>query len=82
MSSYTEAQGRKRYNRAVGIAEFIIEGNTKQETVEEFRVSRDTIDRDLEFLRTCLWGDKEGNLKLYTKAKKQFQKNSRAKKEQ
>ena len=67
---------RKRYNRAVGIAEFIIEGNTKKEAMKEFRVSRDTIDRDLELLRNCHCGDEKRNLQLYIDVKKQFKKNS------
>ena len=82
MRSYTEARVRKRYNRAVGIAKFIIKGNTKEKAVEEFGVSRDTINRDLEFLRTCSWGDEKENSKLYIKAKRQIAKNSKAKKEQ
>ena len=48
--SYIDEE-RKRYNRAVGVAEYILEGNTKKEAMKEFRVSRDTIDRDLDFLK-------------------------------
>ncbi len=71
--SYIEE--RKRYNRAVGIAEFILEGNTKKEAMKEFRVSRDTIDRDLEFLKNCYYGNEKRNLKLYIVVKKQLKKN-------
>ena len=38
-----------RYNRAVGIEKFIIEGHTIKETIEEFRVSKETIKRDIIF---------------------------------
>ena len=72
--SYIEEE-RKRYNRAVGIAEFILEGNTKKEAMKEFRVSRDTIDRDLEFLKNCYYGNEKRNLKLYIVVKKQLKKN-------
>lgn len=67
---------RKRYNRAVGIAQFILEGNTKKEAIKEFRVSRDTIDRDLDFLKNCYYGNEKRNLQLYIKVKKQLKKNS------
>ena len=66
---------RKRYNRAVGFAEYILEGNTKKETIKEFRVSRDTIDRDLVFLKNCHYGNEKRNLQLYIKVKKQLKKN-------
>ena len=72
--SYIEEE-RKRYNRAVGIAEFILEGNTKKEAMKEFRVSRDTIDRDLEFLKNCYYRNEKRNLQLYIKVKKQLKKN-------
>lgn len=66
---------RARYNRSVGIAEFIIEGNTKKETMKEFKISKDTIDRDLEFLRNCYYGNEKRNLQLYIKVKNQLKKN-------
>ena len=72
--SYIDEE-RKRYNRSVGVAEYILEGNTKKEEIKEFRVSRDTIDRDLELLRNCHCGDEKRNLQLYIKAKKQLKKN-------
>lgn len=72
--SYIEEE-RKRYNRDVGIAEFILEGNTKKEAMKEFRVSRDTIDRDLEFLKNCYYRNEKRNLQLYIKVKKQLKKN-------
>ena len=62
--SYIEEE-RKRYNRAVGVAEYILEGNTKKEAMKEFRVSRDTIDRDLDFLKNCYYGNEKRNLQLY-----------------
>ena len=64
-----------KYYRAVGIAEFIIEGHTLDETKEEFRISKDTITRDLNFLLSCLYGNHEYNIKLYIKAKQQLKKN-------
>ncbi len=72
--SYIDEE-RKRYNRAVGVAEYILEGNTKKEAMKEFRVSRDTIDRDLDFLKNCYYGNEKRNLQLYIKVKKQLQKN-------
>lgn len=60
---------RKKYNRAVGIAEFIIEGNTRKDAAEEFNVSTCTIERDLNFLACCEIGNPKRNLKLYAKAK-------------
>ena len=72
--SYIEEE-RKRYNRAVGVAEYILEGNTKKEAMKEFRVSRDTIDRDLDFLKNCYYGNEKRNLQLYIKVKKQLKKN-------
>ena len=70
--SYIDEE-RKRYNRAVGVAEYILEGNTKKEAMKEFRVSRDTIDRDLDFLKNCYYGNEKRNLQLYIKVKKPFQ---------
>ena len=69
------SEERKRYNRAVGVAEYIFEGNTKKEAIKKFRVSRDTIDRDLEFLRNCHYGNEKRNLQLYIKVKNQLKKN-------
>ena len=74
MRSYIEKE-RVRYNRAVGVAEFIIEGNTIKKTREEFNISRETIERNLEFLVHCLLGDRNRNIKLYIDAKKQLKKN-------
>ena len=72
--SYIEER-RKRYNRAVGVAEFIIEENTIKETREEFGISKNTIERDLEFLKICRLGDVKRNVQLYIDAKKQLKKN-------
>ena len=44
-----------RYNRAVGIEKFIIEGHTIKETIEEFRVSKETIKRDIIFCKDTEW---------------------------
>lgn len=61
---------KKRYNRAVGIAEFIAEGHSIRQTKEEFRISKDTIRKDLEFLATYGYGkENERNMLLYQKAK-------------
>ena len=63
----------KRYNRALGIAEFIAEGHSIKETIEEFGVSKDTISNDLNFLVGEGYGKEyERNLKLYRKAKLQL----------
>lgn len=63
----------KRYNRAVGVAEFIIEGHTISQTMEEFRISKDTIQRDLKYLGENDYGiNGKRNLELYKKAKIQL----------
>ena len=63
----------KRYNRALGIAEFIAEGHGIEETKEEFGVSKDIISRDLTFLAGQGYGKElERNQKLYKKAKLQL----------
>lgn len=65
-----------RYNRAVGIAQFILEGHTIEETKEEFRVSKTTISRDLNFLAQYGYGkEQEKNLELYKKTKIQLYRN-------
>lgn len=64
---------RERYNRAVGVAEFIIEGHTKNETAEEFGIAKTTVYHDLEFLfYYCSQSheEREKNRKLYLVAKK------------
>ena len=69
---------KKRYNRALSIAEFIVEGHTLKQTAEEFRVSDTTVKRDLEFLISQ--GNREEydrNFKLYIKAKVQLRRNSK-----
>ena len=64
---------RKHYNRAVGIAEFILEGHSIKETSEEFRVSKDLVCRDLEFLAGYGYGEElRNNRILYLKAKKKI----------
>ena len=44
---------KKKYYRAVGVAEFIIEGHTIKQTTNEFRISSDTITKDLKYLVSC-----------------------------
>lgn len=69
---------RERYNRAIGIAEFIIEGHTLKETMDEFGVKKDTISRDLVFLAQYGYGEEaKRNQELYRKAKIQLLRNSR-----
>ena len=61
----------KRYYRAIGVAEFIAEGHSIAETKEEFRISKDTIRKDLNFLAEYGYGkENEKNMLLYQKAKK------------
>ena len=65
------AQIEKRYNRALQIAEFLIEGGrVVQDVVEEFNISKDTYRKDMMLLATMGYG-KEGerNKMLYIKAK-------------
>ena len=72
--------GKKRYRRAISIAEFIAEGHTLKQTSEEFRISDATVKRDLEFLISQ--GNLEEynrNVKLYKKAKLQLWRNSKRK---
>ena len=66
----------KRYNRAVGIAEFIAEGHTIREVKDEFKISRQTMERDLNFLAQCGYGEEaKKNINLYKRAKLQLYKN-------
>lgn len=70
MTNYT-----KRYNRDLGIVEFIVEGHTMKQTAEEFKVSEATVNRALKFIITQ--GDREEherNVRLYKKAKMQLRK--------
>lgn len=66
----------KRYNRAVGIAEFIVEGHTIRETIDEFRVSKETIKRDLIFLQGYGIGEQaKRNEELFKKVQVQLYQN-------
>ncbi len=67
---------KKKYYRAVGVAEFIIEGHTIKQTTNEFRISSDTITKDLKYLVSCEYGNQKENIKLYVRAKKQLKQNS------
>lgn len=73
---------RNWYYRAIGIAEYIIEGHNITQTQEEFGVSRDTISKSLDCLRTFGSFGKELNRNqlLYVKAKQQLGKNRSSKK--
>ena len=65
-----------RYDRAVDIAQFIAEGHTLKQTIEEFRLSGRTISRDLDFLAQYGYGEEnKRNIRLYLKAKAQLQRN-------
>lgn len=65
-----------RYNRAVGIAEFIIEGHTIKETIEEFQVSKETIKRDMIFLQGYGMGEQlKRNEELFKKVQNQLYRN-------
>lgn len=69
---------RKRYNRAFGIAEFIVEGHTIRQTIDEFGVSKGTIERDLIFLAQFGYGEEaKKNMELYKRAKRQLIINSK-----
>lgn len=73
--SYIEKK-RARYNRAVGIAQYIVEENAAIKKVkEEFNISKETIEKDLDFLKHCPLGDEKENKQLYDEAKKQLRKN-------
>lgn len=61
---------KKRYYRAVAIAEFIAEGHTIAETMKEIGVCKETIRKDLIFLADYGYGkENEKNMLLYQKAK-------------
>lgn len=64
-----------RYYLAIGIGQYIVEGHTKSESLEEFNISRGKFDRTLKYLEIC-------NYKLYILAKRQLDQNmySRAQK--
>lgn len=63
----------RRYNRALGIAEFIAEGHNIEETKEEFGVSGCTINRDLYFLAGQGYGkESQRNIELCNKARLQL----------
>lgn len=65
---------QRKYNRAIGIAEYIAQGHGIKETKEEFGVSKDTIHRDLIFLANEGYGEElKRNQRLYVKAKKELQ---------
>ena len=68
-------QKNHRYYLAIGIGQYIVEGHTKSEAVEEFNISRRQLDRNLEYLESC-------NSKLYILAKRKLDQNrySRAQK--
>lgn len=61
-------QKNNRYYLAIGIGQYIIEGHTKFEALEEFNISRGKLDRTLEYLETC-------NYKLYVLAKQKLDQN-------
>lgn len=72
-------KGRERYNRALGVTEFIIEGHTEAEAAEEFGIAQTTVRSDLEFLfhySGCSYVEQEKNSKLYIKAKKRLHDNA------
>lgn len=57
-----------RYYLAIGIGQYIIEGHTKVEALEEFNISRRTFDNSLKRLA-------DYNYKLYVLAKQKLNKN-------
>ena len=57
-----------RYYLAIGLGQYIIEGHTKIEALEEFDISRGTFDRAMEHLEFC-------NYKLYILAKSKLDQN-------
>lgn len=64
-----------RYYLAIGIGQYIVEGHTKSEALEEFGITRGKFDRTLESLERY-------NYNLYLRAKRQLDQNmySRAQK--
>lgn len=67
---------KRRYYREVGIAEFIIEGHTLDQTVEEFGIGKTTIRTDLQDLfQEGLGEEAKRNQELYKKAKIQLNNN-------
>ena len=57
-----------RYYLAIGLGQYIVEGHTKVEALEEFDISRSAFDRALEYLESC-------NYKLYILAKSRLNQN-------
>ena len=63
----------KRYYRARGIAEFILEGHSSPEAAKEFGVSTRTVTNDLAFLSRYGYGKQLAeNVKLYKKVQREF----------
>ncbi len=60
----------KRYKRALRIADFLMEGGYLiQDAAKEFRISRDTVRKDLQFLATHGYDKElERNRIMYIKA--------------
>lgn len=58
----------ERYYLAIGLGQYIIEGHTKSEALEEFGITRGKFDRTLEYLEIY-------NYKLYILAKQKLDQN-------
>ena len=66
----------ERYNKAVGYANYILEGHTLKETAEEFQVAKDTVHRYLYELNNYGYGEEaKKNIELLRKVVKQLDKN-------
>lgn len=58
----------RRYYLAIGLGQYIVEGHTKTEALEEFGITRGTFDRTIEYLEYC-------DYKLYILAKSKLNQN-------
>lgn len=58
-----------RYYLTIGLGQYIVEGHTKVEALEEFGITRGTFDRTIEYLECC-------NYKLYILAKSKLNQNT------
>lgn len=59
----------RRYYLAIGLGQYIVEGHTKSEALEEFNITRGKFDRVLNHLEFC-------NYKLYILAKQRLDQNT------
>ena len=69
--------GYDRYNRALSVALYILEGNTLKSAKKEFNLCERTLQRDLKFLYMYGYGEVlKRNRIIYIRVKNQLKKNS------